>query len=82
MSWKRVAFAVLVAAGATLLGLTQPGLRPVLLFPALLVSRFIGGSDEAFGGPWFVVWIAIYAQLFFWALVAELVRIFWSKLSP
>ena len=79
MRWGRVSFAVAVAAGVTILGLSWPGLR-FLLVPATIVSNAFGGSEDVFGGPWFAVWLAIYAQLFFWALVAEVLRKAWSKL--
>jgi len=80
MSWSRVVWALGVAAVATVLGLSVPGLRGVLLWPAAVVSRAVAGSEDSFGGSWFAVFLAIYAQLFFWALVAELVRLLWSRL--
>lgn len=81
VTWRRVAIPIGFAVLLTTVGARLPlDLEQVFLWPARAVGQLVGFS---FGGPrasWLAVWLTVYAQLFFWVLVWEIVRVLWNQL--
>jgi hypothetical protein len=81
MNWRRVLLSVVFSVFVTALGPRLPlELGTVFLLPGQAVGKLLGFSV---GGPrasWLTVWLTVYAQLFFWVLVWETVRVLWGQL--
>lgn len=81
MNWRRVTFAVGFAVCVTAAGFGLPfGLGTVLLWPGVAVGRLIGNAGDVPRETWLRLWVPVYAQLFSWAVVGEIVRILWNQL--
>ncbi|HEV8608637.1 MAG TPA: hypothetical protein VGS98_01010 [Thermoanaerobaculia bacterium] len=50
------------------------------LWPGIAVGQLVGFSLGGPRAPWLAVWLTVYVQLFFWALVWETVRVLWNQL--
>ena len=81
MKWRRVVPPIVFAVLVSIVGGRLPfDLDRFFLWPARAVGQLVGFS---FGGPrasWLAVWLTLYAQLFFWVLIWETVRVLWNQL--
>jgi len=81
MSWRRVAFSVAFAIGATALGRIIPGgLGGSIWLPGTLAASLLPSIKSMRLEISLHIWVWLFTNLSTWALVAEFAMASWSRL--
>jgi hypothetical protein len=81
MNWRRVILSVGFAVAVTTLGFAMPhGPAAAVLLPAVVARSLFTFLTVGSRESWLAIWLMVYAQLFFWALVWEVFRLLFSRL--